>query len=121
MADEPIDSASKSDEQAQQENAAANDPKQQAPAVELNHGEPSERLIAQQEAAREALKDPWGNTPAQQRDSHDEAVDPQKQDEVVYPGAAPGAGAPVPDGLNPASSNESREDGTEVQGALPPV
>lgn len=120
MAKNDQDSANKSDEQRKTENEAALDPKQETPGVQLNHGEPSDRLKADQERAREALKDPFGNTPAQQRDSHDEAVDPQKNDAIVYPGQQ-NAGAPIPDGLNPGSSNESREDGTEVQGTLPPV
>jgi hypothetical protein len=75
--DNKIDSANKTDEQA----AAQNDPFKANPGpVELNHGEISEARQAELDAAKDVAKDPWGETPLQQRDDHDPAVDPEKNE-----------------------------------------
>jgi hypothetical protein len=56
---------------------AQNDPRGGTPAFEVDHGEPSEASKAEAEAAEEVKNDPWGNTPVQMRDTHDELVDPE--------------------------------------------
>lgn len=77
MADEKT-TANKSDA----DKAAQNDPKNpasQQPA-KIDHGQPPK---AEQESRKEAEKqgqDPWGTTPAQMRDKHDELVDPAKNE-----------------------------------------
>ena len=113
-AGDPVPSASKTPDQAKESQKRATKPEELAPAVELEHGEKSDYQKRLEEQQREALKDPWGSTPPQMRDSHDPAVDPQNED-------APSGLAAIPNGLEPGISNDDREDDQKVSGSLPPV
>lgn len=69
-----IDSASKTADQAKDQN---NPMTGNAP-VKLNHGEQSDQAKEDEKAAKKAAKDPWGETPLQQREDHSPEVDPEK-------------------------------------------
>lgn len=85
-------------------------PLENAPKVVLDHGEPENKDEA------EAPTDPWGSTPVQQRDDHDEAVDPTKVG--VGRGGAdgldPSPRAGVSDAMEPGGENSPVEGGTNA-------
>jgi hypothetical protein len=122
----PINSAGKSPEDAAKEASAL--PGTPAAAevaargVELDHGEPDERVKADVDRVKESAKDPWGTTPLQMRDKHDPAVDPAKVGVATRPDGsglelAGDARKPVAvSGINPASAGDDAP-----QGTLPPV
>lgn len=123
-----VNSATKSDEdKALQAKAAGNAgaaAEANAKGVVFDHGEPDPFVEQQRKDQLEASKDPWGTTPIQMRDSHDEAVDPAKVgiatradgsglvDEDGNPKARPAA----PSGIEPGLAGDDAP-----QGTLPPV
>lgn len=124
-----IDSASKTSDEAQgQAQQGIPGSKEGAKAAErgvtLNHGEPDPFIEQQRKNQLEASKDPWGTTPLQMRDSHDEAVDPDKVgiatrsdgSGLVDADGNPKARPIAPSGIEPGVAGDKAP-----QGTLPPV
>lgn len=108
VSDEGVHSSSKTEQQAAEQQAAG----VVGGPVVLDHGEESEEAVAEREAIQASATDPWGTTPAQMRDVHDEAVDPAKVGVATRPD---GSGLQPLDGIAP----DTVED--HPKGTLPPV
>lgn len=88
--------------------------------VTVDHGEPDPRVEADKAARLAAAQDPWGTTPVQMRDDHDETVDPAVVGIATRPDGTGLVDAPSTtayDGLNPDAVGEQNS----PQGTLPPV
>lgn len=114
-ASDVADSANKTNEQKSAQLKAGVDPKAEAPAAVLNHGEPDPYVEQQKQAFLDSLKDPYGDRPLQMRDEHDPLVDPQVEDQQIKEDGL------KPSGLEPGRTNLLVPEDRQVQGTLPPL